>query len=172
MRKLFFSALCCLAVALTAVSTVQAGIVIAGQIIDEGNTTRAQAVAGNFLMTEVTQFSNPSVAKTLDIDGDDRYGTDGVFLFSTRPAISNQDGGDGQLPFSRTPTFTSEFTNLIVADGIADNESNGNFQKQLTVAQPVLSGMTQTTTPFDLVTSVSKVQLIPPSQRPISSHSP
>ena len=117
MRK-YLSALCCLAVALTAVSTVQADIVVVGSIIDEANVTRTGSVNGTIIESEVNQWSDATFAKSLDIDGDNIYGTDGVFLVST----TAQNAGQGtQTTFERVPTFTMP----VVASGI---NFTGNFQ--------------------------------------------
>ena len=137
MRRLFFSALCCLAVAMTAASAAQANIVVAGSIIDtRKHNQKRQARQLPILpsMTEVTQFSNTDVAKTFDIDGDDRYGTDrrfplsvlGLQFLTKTVAVPIH----GQAPcFRELPTFTSEFANLIQADGSRRQRKHGEFPK-------------------------------------------
>ena len=103
MRK-YLSALCCLAVALTADSTVQADIAVAGSIVDTGNTSRTGGVNSTPALTsEVIQWSDTTFAKTLDIDGDNRYGTAGVFLVS--PSAQNA-AQNTQTTFERDPTLT------------------------------------------------------------------
>ena len=120
MRKLFYSALCCLAVALTAVSTVQADVIFEASIIDTRATTRTGSVNSTpALESEVIQWSDSTVTKTLDIDGDNRYGTDGVFLVST----TAQNAAQGTaVTFERTPAFTAP----VAAS--ATNNFTGNFQ--------------------------------------------
>ena len=119
MRKLFFSALCCLAVALPAVPTVQADVVFSASIVDTGNTARTNGTTAAIIDSEVNQWSDTTFAKTLDIDGDNRYGTDGVFLVNT---TAPNAGAGSAVAFERVPTFTS----AVVAN--AGNNIDGNFQ--------------------------------------------
>ena len=96
----------------------QGAISFVDSIIDLSNTTRTNNVIGTITETEVTQWSDTNFTKTLDIDSDGRYGTDGVALFST--TAPNAPQGD-QVQFTRQPTFTSIITNLN------PGESNGEF---------------------------------------------
>ena len=118
MRKLFVTSCCFVAAMLTCVSA-QADIVAVGSIIEEGSTPRTGGVTGTIIDTEVNQWSDTTFAKTLDIDGDNRYGTDGVFL----PNTTAQDAGAGSaVSFEREGTITG----AIAAAGT--NNISGNFQ--------------------------------------------
>ena len=96
----------------------QGAITFVGEIVDTRTTTRS---GGNnstpALTSEVIQWSDTTFDKTQDIDGDNRYGTTGVFLSSTTAQFAGQAS---QQPFSRLPT-TSAVVNL-------EGSSNGNFQ--------------------------------------------
>ena len=119
MRKTFFSVLGLLAMAMMTSSTLQASIVTAGSIIDTGNTTRTGGTTGTIDLSEVNQWSDATFAKTLDIDGDNIYGTDGFFL----PNTTDQDAGAGSfVPLEVVPSFTS------AAAPSGTNNISGNFQ--------------------------------------------
>lgn len=103
----------------TSAITAQGAITFAGSIIETGNIARTNNSTAAIVDTEVNQWSDTSFAKTLDIDGDSRYGTAGVFLPNTTTA---NGAADTAVAFERTTSFTS------AAVAAASNNIGGNFQ--------------------------------------------
>ena len=118
-RKFLTLPICALVLLTFGQVSVQADISGAGSIIDTGNTVRTGSVTAPVVPSEVNQWSNTTFIKTLDIDGDNRYGTDGVFLANT---TAQNAGAGSAVTFERVPTFTSP----VVAS--AGNNISGNFQ--------------------------------------------
>ena len=95
----------------------QGAITAVGSIIDTGNTARTGGITAAVVDSEVNQWSDPTFSKTLDIDGDNRYGTDGFFLANT----TAQNAGAGTaVAMERVPAFTSPV--------VANQTFSGNFQ--------------------------------------------
>ncbi|MGJ8655206.1 MAG: PEP-CTERM sorting domain-containing protein [Akkermansiaceae bacterium] len=100
--------------------TSQGSISFVNSIIDTRATTRSGSVNSTPALTsEVIQWSDTSFAKTLDIDGDNRYGTAGYFFANTTAQNANANTAVSQ---ERVPSFTS----AAVANGT--NNIDGNFQ--------------------------------------------
>ena len=96
----------------------QGAVTFAGSIVDEGNTARTGSTTATVVDSEVNQWSDTTFGKTQDIDGDNRYGTAGVFLVNT---TAQNAGAGSAVAFERVTAFTSP------AVAINDN-INGNFQ--------------------------------------------
>lgn len=100
----------------------QGAVSFVDSIIDTRATSRSGGTNSTpALESEVIQWSDTSFAKTLDIDGDNRYGTAGYFFANTTAQNANANTAASQ---QRTPSFTSAVVNN--AGSIDGNFQNAN----------------------------------------------
>ena len=104
----------------------QGAISFVNSIIDTRNTTRSGNVNSTpALESEVIQWSDSTFTKTLDIDGDNRYGTDGFVLLNTTNTGGGRNSPGAALSGSaqRAPDFATAGISAL-----ADANFSGAFQ--------------------------------------------